>query len=433
MDKIAFFGLGYVGLTTAAAMASRGFKVIGYDVDKEKVASLKAGRLTIYEPGLSETFKEALKNIKFTSEANEAVNEADIIFITVGTPSKPDGSIDLSNVISASRQIGESLNGYKLVVVKSTVLPGSTMGVVRREIEDASNKKCCRDFGLAVNPEFLREGSALEDTLKPDRIIIGEADKASGDQLEELWRGFLNGYEVPIVRTTPENAELIKYANNAFLAMKVTFANMFARMCMKIPGTDIDTVMKGIGLDKRIGPYFLNAGMSWGGSCFPKDLKAIVKFAQEKGVRLGLLEETLRINSKGPEDVALIAESLIGSLKAKAVCVLGVTFKPDTDDVRESPSFYLVDELKAKGAKVKCYDPKASAFPTGCKINKSPKECINGSDLVILVTEWDEFKYLKPEDFLSMKSPVVIDTRRILNRRAFEEKGIKLVQLGVGV
>ena len=428
LNKVSFIGLGYVGLTTAICFASKGIEVTGYDTDLEKIKKLKEGKLTIFEPGLEDLFKST--RVNFTEEPANAIRNSDIVFITVGTPSNEDGSINLSYVKSAAKTIGENLNEYKVIVVKSTVIPGTTMGPVREEIERASGKKCCKDFGLVMNPEFLKEGTAVKDTFYPDRLVIGESDKKAGDIVLNLYSSFYNVLP-PLVRTTPENAELIKYANNSFLAMKVSFANMMARLCMKIPGADVDTVMKGIGLDKRIGPDFLNAGIAWGGSCFPKDLKALVSFAKEKGVSLDLVEAALKLNNRGPKDVVEILEKEIGSLKGKRIGVLGVSFKPGTDDVRESPALYLINELISKGAEVIACDPKA--VTNLIKVKRQVDECMKGADAVILATEWEEYKKLEARIFKKHGVKLVIDTRRVYNLHEFEEEGVKLIQLGKGI
>jgi len=425
LNKVSFIGLGYVGLTTAICFASKGIKVTGYDTDLEKIKKLKEGKLTIFEPGLEDLFKST--RVNFTEEPANAIRNSDIVFITVGTPSNEDGSINLSYVKSAAKTIGENLNGYKVIVVKSTVIPGTTMGPVKEEIERASGKKCCKDFGLVMNPEFLKEGTAVKDTFYPDRLVIGESDKKAGDAILNLYSSFYNVLP-PLVRTTPENAELIKYANNSFLAMKVSFANMMARLCMKIPGADVDTVMKGIGLDKRIGPDFLNAGIAWGGSCFPKDLKALVSFAKEKGVSLDLVEAALRLNNRGPKDVVEILEEEVGNLKGKKVGVLGVSFKSNTDDIRESPSIHLIKELISKEAKVVVCDPKAIA--SEINVNREVSECLEKVDVVILATEWEDYKKLNAKDFKKYGVKLVIDTRRVYDKEEFYEQGIKLIQLG---
>ncbi|MDG6928025.1 MAG: UDP-glucose/GDP-mannose dehydrogenase family protein [Nitrososphaerota archaeon] len=429
MKNVAFFGLGYVGLVTAATVASRGYNVFCYDVDRGKIDALRKGKVPIFEPGLEELIKKT--RVTFTDSPAEAVEKSDLIFITVGTPSMPDGSIVLRYVKAASEEIGRHMNAYKVIAVKSTVVPGTLNGVVKPALE-SNGKRCCVDFGLVSNPEFLREGRAIEDTLKPDRVVIGQADSRSGDTLESFWRDIAGQYEPPVLRTTPENAEMIKYANNSFLAMKVTFANMFARLCQRIPGADVDVVMKGIGLDRRIGKEFLYAGMAWGGSCFPKDLKAIACYAKSKGTELGLVEEALSINNRGPADIAGMAGQLIGGIKGKTVSIIGITFKPDTDDTRESPAFALAYELKSRGAEIKCCDPKASSYPEGCSFFRNYKDCLKGSDLAILVTEWEEYKKLGPEDFKLMRNPALIDTRRVYSRELFEQNGVKLLQLGIG-
>ncbi len=426
MHRVAFIGLGYVGLTTAVCFASKGIDVVGYDVDRNKVQKLKDGRLPIYEPGLQELFRSS-KNLKFTEDPAEAIESSDVVFITVGTPSNDYGSIDLSYVKDASSTIGRYLKEYKVVVVKSTVVPGTTSGLVRREIEASSGRKCCEDFGLVMNPEFLREGMAVYDTFHPDRIIIGEMDARSGDVLLELYRNFYQELP-PVIRTTPENAELIKYANNAFLALKVTFANMMARLCMEIPGADVDVVMKGIGLDKRIGPDFLYAGMAWGGSCFPKDLKALVSFAREKGINLDLIESALEINRRGPVEVADILEKELNGLEGKVVAVLGVAFKPNTDDTRESPAVYLMEELIKRKAQVVACDPAATM--KNLIVKRSVNECLEKADAAVLVTEWDDYKKLRPKEFLKLKHKLVIDTRRVYDPKDFRKMGIRLIQLG---
>jgi len=425
LNKVSFIGLGYVGLTTAICFASKGIEVTGYDTDLEKIKKLKEGKLTIFEPGLEDLFKST--KVNFTEDPANAIRNSDIVFITVGTPSNEDGSINLSYVKSAAKTIGENLNEYKVIVVKSTVTPGTTMGPVREEIERASGKKCCKDFGLVMNPEFLKEGTAVKDTFYPDRLVIGESDKKAGDIVLNLYSSFYNVLP-PLVRTIPENAELIKYANNSFLAIKVSFANMMARLCMKIPGADVDTVMKGIGLDKRIGPDFLNAGIAWGGSCFPKDLKALVSFAKEKGVSLDLVEAALRLNNRGPKDIVEILEEEVGNLKGKKVGVLGVSFKPNTNDTRESPSLRLIEELISKEAKVVACDPKAIA--SEINVNREVSECLEKVDAVILATEWEDYKKLNAKDFKIYGVKLVIDTRRVYDKEEFYKQGIKLIQLG---
>jgi UDPglucose 6-dehydrogenase len=320
--------------------------------------------------------------------------------------------------------------------VKSTVLPTTTENVVRRIIEEASGKRCSEEFGLCVNPEFLREGSAVEDTFKPDRIIIGEVDKRSGDYLEEIYREFYGDELPPIIRTNPVNAEMIKYANNAFLAMKVSFINMIANLCQKIPGADVEIIARGIGLDKRIGPLFLKAGAGWGGSCFSKDIEALLDYAIKNGVELPLIEATLKVNRSQPYRVVELARELIGGLNGRRISVLGLAFKPGTDDVRDAVSIKIVRRLLDEGAKVVVYDPKAMdnakrIFGEDVEYASNVEECLKDSECAIVVTEWDEFRKLRPEDFIKlMKTPAVVDGRRIYDPEAYSKK-LKFKAIGL--
>ncbi|MCC6018809.1 MAG: UDP-glucose/GDP-mannose dehydrogenase family protein [Candidatus Verstraetearchaeota archaeon] len=430
---ISFFGLGYVGLTTATCLASRGFKVICYDVDESKVDAVNSGRAPFFEPKLDELLRRAVEEgyLKAVKDPKTAVLNSEVTFITVGTPSRDDGSIDLTYVKSASRMIGEALrlkSGWHLIVVKSTVQPTTTENVVGRIIEETSGRRCGDGFGLCMNPEFLREGNAVEDTFKPDRIIIGEVDKRSGDFLEEIYREFYGDDLPPIIRTSPVNAELIKYANNSFLAMKVSFINMIANLCQKIPGADVEIVARGIGLDRRIGPLFLKAGAGWGGSCFKKDLEALLDYAIKNCVELPLVEATLKVNRSQPYRVVELARELIGDFRGRRVSVLGLAFKPGTDDMRDAVSIRIVRRLVEEGAKVVVYDPKAMdnakrIFGGDVEYANSVEECLKNSECAIIVTEWDEFRKLKPEDFIRfMRNPVVVDGRRIYDSNVYSRK-----------
>jgi nucleotide sugar dehydrogenase len=442
MKAISIFGLGYVGLTTAACLASRGFKVICFDVDEVKVDAVNSGRAPFFEPKLDELLRRAVEEgyLRAVKDPKIAILNSEVTFITVGTPSRDDGSIDLTYVESASRMIGEALrlkSGWHLVVVKSTVLPMTTENVVKRIIEEASGKSCGEGFGLCVNPEFLREGSAVEDTFKPDRIIIGEVDKRSGDFLEGIYRGFYGDGLPPIIRTTPVNAELIKYANNAFLAMKVSFINMIANLCQKIPGADVEVVARGIGLDKRIGSLFLKAGAGWGGSCFRKDIEALINFSRKMGVDLPIVEATLKVNETQPFKVVELAKELVGSLENRRISVLGLSFKPDTDDMRYAVSIKVINRLLEEGAKVIAYDPKAipnarKIFGETIEYANSVEECLKGSECALIVTEWSVFKNLKPEEFIRlMKIPVVVDGRRMYDAKLFSSK-LRFAAIGLG-
>jgi UDPglucose 6-dehydrogenase len=316
-------------------------------------------------------------------------------------------------------------------------VPGTTQDIVKPILEKESQKKCGSDIGLCMNPEFLRQGSAFEDTLHADRVVIGEYDKKSGDALENLYKDFYGKNTPPIIRTTLSTAELIKYASNALLATKISFINTIANLCEKIPGADVKTVAQAMGLDKRIGPLFLNAGLGYGGSCFPKDVKALIAQAKNLGYQLTLLEEVENINKTQPLKAIQFCKELLGNLKGKHIAILGLAFKPDTDDMREARAIPIINQLIKEGAKVTAYDPVAiptakSIFKDKIEYANSTIECLKNADCCILVTEWDEFKKLTPEDFIkTMKQPVLIDGRRIYNPEEFGKK-LKLAAIGLG-
>jgi UDPglucose 6-dehydrogenase len=430
-QKISVLGIGYVGLCTAVGFASKGYNVIASTHDAEKADKINKGIPPFYEPNLQNLLEETVKvgTLKcLVNQTEEAVRETSITFNAVGTPSRKDGSIDLQFIETSSRDIGKALakkNSYHVVVVKSTVVPGTSQDVVKPIIEKESEKKCGSDFGLCMNPEFLRQGSAFEDTLHTDRIVIGEFDKKSGDVLDGIYRDFYGEKLPPIIRTTLSTAELIKYASNSLLATKISYINSIANLCEKIPGADIKVVSLAMGLDKRIGPLFLNAGLGYGGSCFPKDVKAIIAHSNSLGYRLELLESVESVNKTQPLKAVQFCEELLGSLKGKQVAVLGLAFKADTDDMREARAIPIIDNLIAKGANVTAYDP--VAMPTAEKIFGSKirfavsvMECLRNADCCILVTEWDEFKRLKPDDFIkNMRRPILVDGRRIYDPEEF--------------
>jgi len=374
------------------------------------------------------------------NQTETAIAETDLTFVAVGTTSKPDGSIDLKFTESVAHDIGKALNRkekYHIVIIKSTVVPGATQDLVKPILEQESAKKCGSDFGLCMNPEFLRQGSAFEDTLHADRLVIGEYDKKSGDTLENLYKGFYGANIPPIIRTSLSTAELIKYASNSFLATKTSFMNMIANMCEKIPGADVKVVATAMGLDKRIGPLFLNAGLGYGGSCFPKDLKALMAHSKNLGYRLNLLEAVESVDKTQPLKAIKFCKDLFGNLKGKRVAILGLAFKPDTDDMREAPAIPIIKHLIKKGANVTAYDPAAMPIAKTVFKNKiqyaiSVIDCLKNADCCILVTEWDEFKKLKPEDFTkNMKQPTLIDGRRIYKPEEFSQK-MKFKAIGLG-
>ncbi|MEM2332879.1 MAG: UDP-glucose/GDP-mannose dehydrogenase family protein [Nitrososphaerota archaeon] len=440
LERVAVVGLGYVGLSLSCALASKGFKVIGLDKDYEKVRMIEKGLTPIYEEGLDKVLGEVLDNgnLKLTQSYEEMINWTDICFICVGTPSRPDGSIDLSYVEDASRMIGKCLRNkkkYYLVVVRSTIPPGTTVNVVKKVIEEESGKRLT-DYGLCFNPEFLREGKALQDIFNPDRIVIGCLDETSGEALLDFYKSFHGDNVPPVLVTTPTNAELIKYANNAFLAMKISFINMISQLCQNLPGADVKVVAEGIGMDKRIGREFLDAGLGWGGSCFPKDTIGLLKFGESIGVRLPILEATIEVNDSQISNAIALAEKLVGGVYGKNIAVLGLAFKPGTDDVRESRSIRLIEKLLERGARVRVHDPKALEKSREVLKNKVSyasciEECLQNADLCILATEWSEYKGLKREMLEKlMKHPALLDCRRIYDPREF--KGIKFAAIGLG-
>ena len=441
MRKVSVIGLGYVGLTFSTCLAARGFIVYGVDVDQKKRELISKGRPPIYEEGLEPLLKKAVSEglLKITEDFKEAILESDITFICVGTPSRFDGAVDLSQVEDASRRIGKALRekeGYHLVVVRSTVPPGTTEELVGRYLESESGRCIGKDIGLCFNPEFLSEGNAIKGTMNPDRIIIGAIDERSGKLLLEFYREFYSGKLPPILLTNPVNAELIKYANNAFLAMKVSFANMFSRLCSKLKGADVAVVMKGIGMDSRICNAFLGAGLGWGGSCFPKDTRGILFYAKKLGVDLKLIRASIEINEEQIEYALELAENLIGGLRDKLIAVLGLAFKPGTDDVRESRAIKLIEKLLEKGARIRAHDPKAMENARrilGDRIEYagSIEECLSDADLCILATEWPEYRQIN-SDLLKkyMKSPALLDCRRLYDPDQF--RGIRFAAIGLG-
>ncbi len=409
--RISIIGSGYVGLCTGVGFALKGNQVICADIDREKVEKINKGISPIYEPGLDEKLREVLDAGRFraTKDINEAVRGSEVSFMSVGTPSRDDGSIDLKYIEQASRDIGNALKGkdWHVVVVKSTVVPGTTEGVVKKNLEEASGKKAGRGFGLYMNPEFLREGKALEDFLNPDRVVIGELDKKSGDAVAGLYQGF----DAPVMRTGIKTAEMIKYASNALLATKISFINEIGNICKKL-GIDTYDVAKGMGMDKRISPQFLQSGLGWGGSCFLKDVAAIVARGRELGCNTRLLDSVMKVNEEQPGVFLRLAEEKVGPLQGRTVAILGLTFKPDSDDIRESRSIPLIKLLKEKGARVVAYDPKAmenvkTLFPD-IEYAESAKEAVEKADIVLIATAWEGFK--EPELY---ENKMVIDGRNI--------------------
>jgi UDPglucose 6-dehydrogenase len=441
-QTISVLGIGYVGLCTAVGFASKGYNVIASTHNAEKAAKINKGIPPFHEPNLQKLLKETVQNGRLkclVNQTEKAVVETDLTFNAVGTPSRPDGSIDLQFIEKSTYEMGKALkqkSTYHVVIVKSTVVPGTTQDIVKPILEKES-KKCGSDFGLCMNPEFLRQGSAFEDTMHTDRIVIGEYDKKSGDALENLYTDFYGENTPSIIRTTLSTAELIKYASNSLLATKISFINTMANLCEKIPGADVKTVATAMGLDKRIGPLFLNAGLGYGGSCFPKDVKALIAYSKNLGYRLELLESVENVNETQPLKAVQFCKELLGNLQGKRVAILGLAFKANTDDMREARAIPIINQLLKEGADVIAYDP--VAVPTAKTIFKnkiqyaaSTTACLKNADCCILITEWDEFKKLKPEDFTRrMKQPILIDGRRIYDPAEFSRK-MKFTAIGLG-
>jgi UDPglucose 6-dehydrogenase len=440
MHALSFIGLGPVGLCTAVCFATKGYRVMASEIDEEKAFQIKKGKPPFFEQDLKEMLQKSLKSgkLRIVTNNEEAIQESDITFIAVGTPSKADGSINLDYVIDASEDMGKALRKKEThcVVVRSTVTPGTTLNVVKPILEENSGKKCGKDFLLCFNPEFLREGNAIESTLNPDYIAIGGYNKKSTDALENLYKEFYQENLLPIVKTNIPTAELIKYANNAFLATKISLMNTIANICEKTPGVDVTEIAEAIGKDYRINPYFLNAGLGWGGSCFPKDLKAFIAYSKKLGYSPTLIQATYRANQDQIKFTTQKVKKELKTLKGKKIAILGLAFKPDTDDVREARSIRVINELLKQGAKITAYDPMATSNAVKIlkeKIGYAPSaiECLKDADCAILVTEWEEFKKLKPEDFTrNMRNPILIDGRRIYNPKEF--KKLHYIAIGLG-
>src|SRR6267143_3683859 len=437
---ISIIGMGYVGLCTAATFASRGIRTIGIDIDHARVEQIHKGKVSLHEPQLDSLLKVAVKK-KLLDAASEisVAADTDTTFLTVGTPSQLDGSIDLSYIKNATEDLGNALRekrGYHLVVVKSTVVPGTTNGTVRRFLEQSSKKKVGSEIGLCANPEFLKEGTAINDALHPDKIVIGSNDKKSAHELTRLYRRFYGSKLPPLILTSPEAAELVKYASNAFLAIKVSFINTIANIAEQIQGVDVGTIAEAIGLDPRIGPLFLKAGPGYGGSCFHKDLQALINYSRKKGYNPVLFRATEDTNEKQAIRVVNMAEKLLGSLSDKRGAGLGLAFKKDTDDVREAASLRVIGSLKKKGAQVVAYDPMAipnakKVFSEQIDYAENSHAALKGADCCIIMTEWDQFRKLKAKDFQAyMKAPNIVDARRIFDPDTFND--LNYVAIGVG-
>lgn len=433
--KVSVIGTGYVGLVTGATLADLGNQVVCLDILEEKINMLNSGKSPIYEPGLDELLKKGLKNknLSGSTEIEQNVRNSDITFICVGTPSDKNGNIDLSYIKSASSAIGRSLrdkNEKHTVIVKSTVVPLTTEEVVMPNILKKSGWKR-ENLGIGMNPEFLREGSAIDDAQNPDRIVIGFADEIARKTLNELYEP----YKCTKLECSPRTAELIKYASNSFLATKISFVNEIANMS-NIWGIDFQEVAEGMGLDSRISPEFLRAGAGFGGSCFPKDVKALAAAAKNSKVESLMLKATLEVNDIQPRIIVKMAEDRLGVIKGKKIAILGLAFKPDTDDVRESRSEIVIRELMEKGANIVAHDPEGMLnFKEiiDVKMTPTPELATEKADCVIIMTEWDIYKNLDLKLLLErMNGNVLIDGRRALNAKKADEVGFDYKTIGLG-
>lgn len=450
--NVCIIGTGYVGLVTGVCLAEIGNNVICVDKIKEKVDLLSNGKVPIYEPELDNFLQRNIKNNKlaFTTNISDAIKESGIIYICVGTPPLSNGQADLHYVEEVACEIGKYINDEKIIVNKSTVPIGSGdwVSMVISDSIEKNNKNKNVSFNVVSNPEFLREGSAISDTFFPDRIVIGSSSKKAIDKMLKLYEPIINqsfewpddkrlipkGSKIPVVISDLTSSEMIKYAANSFLATKISFINEIANICEKV-GADVSKVAEGIGLDKRIGPAFLNAGIGWGGSCFPKDVSALSNIAGEYGLSTQILNAVVNVNREQRLKITQKIQNELKIIKGKTIGVLGISFKPDTDDTRDAPSIKIMNDLVNLGARVKAYDPIVSAAPGSLskkvEICSSAYEAVRGADMFILATEWEEFlklDYAKIKDM--MRSPVLIDGRNYLDKNSLEKQGFKYIGIG---
>ncbi|MFH0870339.1 MAG: UDP-glucose/GDP-mannose dehydrogenase family protein [archaeon] len=434
--KLLFIGSGYVGLVSGTCFADLGNDVTCLDIDEKKIKSLSEGIIPIYEPGLKELVERNLKQgrLKFTSDYEKSVKEAEIIFICVGTPPKSNGEADMAFIHSAAETIGKHIDDYKVIINKSTV-PVGTAENVRRIIEDELKKRKKKiSFDVVSNPEFLKEGAAVKDFQNPDRIIIGTSSEKAKELLSKLYRS-ISRLNKPIMFTTEKNAELIKYASNAMLATRISFMNELSFLCEEV-GADIKEVAKGMGLDSRIGPRFLQAGCGYGGSCFPKDVKAMAHMLEQYGFSSNLMRTVDYINERQKRSIVPKLKRFLPKLEGKKIAIWGLSFKPRTDDIREAPSLTVIDQLIKEYANVVAYDPEAvnnskQFFKKGVSFAATAFDAVQGADALIILTEWDEFR---EPDFgkikESMKKAIIIDGRNIYDPTEMKRLGFSYAGIG---
>ncbi|MDA8087863.1 MAG: UDP-glucose/GDP-mannose dehydrogenase family protein [Nitrospiraceae bacterium] len=431
---IGVIGAGYVGLVTGACFAEFGVNVMCADKDEEKIRALKSGKLPFYEPGLDSIVEKNVKKglLSFTTRLSDAVGPSLVVFIAVGTPPRGDGSADLSYVEEVAKEVALNLDGYKVVVTKSTVPVGT--GRKLKELIRGNLRGEGGSFDVASNPEFLREGSAIEDFMRPNRVIIGAESPQAIAILKDLYNP-LYLIETPFVVTDMETAELIKYASNSFLAMKISYINELSRLCEKL-GADVRTVAKGIGLDRRIGPKFLHAGPGFGGSCFPKDTRAIISLARENGIELKMIESSVLVNEEQKALMSGKIKDAMGPLEGRTIAVLGLSFKPNTDDMREAPAITIIEKLVGEKAMIRAYDPVAvstakKALPEEVLYFQDPYEAARGADAIVILTEWNELRNLDLDRLKKLLNrPYFFDLRNIYEPARMRQAGFKYYSVG---
>jgi UDPglucose 6-dehydrogenase len=431
--NVCVVGTGYVGLVTGACLADFGMKVVCVDKDEAKIDALQTGNMPIYEPGLEQLVSknERAGRLRFTTDLKEGIESSLAIFIAVGTPPKPDGSPDLTFVRQVAEAIAEHMNGYKVVITKSTVPTGTGMMIV----EILREKNGRHEFSVVSNPEFLREGSAIADFLRPDRIVIGASEPRAIEVMKEIYSP-LYLIETPFVITDVASAELIKYASNGFLAVKISFINEIARLCEKM-GADVHDVARGMGLDRRIGSKFLHPGPGFGGSCFPKDTAAAAELARQHGDTFEIIEATIRANARTKARMVERIAQRAGPLAGKTAAVLGLSFKPETDDIRESPAIAVIRDLLAAGVSVRACDPaaveNAKAVLPEVTYTENAYDCASGADFIVLATEWNEFRALNLQELgRRLKSRTLIDLRNVYDPKEMRALGWTYTGVGRG-
>jgi UDPglucose 6-dehydrogenase len=429
---IAVIGTGYVGLVTGACFADFGMRVTCVDKDEAKIVSIKAGHMPIYEPGLDALVAKNIREgrLDFSTDLRGTVAQSLVVFLAVGTPPSGDGSADMSQIDEVAFEIAKALNGYKVIVTKSTV-PVGAASRIKKIIEE--NRATASRFSVAANPEFLREGAAINDFMRPDRVVIGCTDEEAIAILKDIYRPLFL-IETPFVITTPESAEMIKYASNAFLATKVSFINEIARLC-ELLGADVHDVAKGMGMDVRIGSKFLHPGPGFGGSCFPKDARALVALGRSVNYDVRIVEAALYVNDQQRKSIIDRVRRLVPQLEGKTIAILGLAFKPETDDIREAPALKIIEDLLNGGAKVRAYDP--AAIETARRILpeiaycEDEYEAARGSDVLVVVTEWNQFRRLDmPRLKEVMREPNIVDLRNIYEPETMRSEGFNYLGMG---